>query len=101
MVHREMHRWICEYVFRNHMNADRNEMATELRISERMLDRAMKREDSPEARLVFELCLRYPLRQANPDSSPEAPWAMTPPAFCRGQLPIIEYPSLEMRSSGG
>lgn len=59
MVHKEMHRWICEYVFRNHMNADRNEMATELRISERMLDRAMKREDSPEARLVFELCLRY------------------------------------------
>ena len=59
MVHKEMHRWICEYVFRNHMNADRNEMATELRISERMLDRALKREDSPEARLVFELCLRY------------------------------------------
>lgn len=32
---------------------------TKTRISERMLDRAMKREDSPEARLVFELCLRY------------------------------------------
>ena len=37
MVHKEMHRWVCEYVFRNYMNADRNEMATELRISERML----------------------------------------------------------------
>lgn len=59
MVHKEMHRCICEYVLCKHMNADRNEMATELRISERMLDRALKREDSPEARLVFELCLRY------------------------------------------
>lgn len=59
MVHKEMHRWLCEYVLHKHMNDDRNEMVTELRISERMLDRALKREDSPEARLVFELCLRY------------------------------------------
>lgn len=59
MVHKDIHHWICEYVFQNNMHADRNEMAMKLRISERMLNRALKRGDSFESRLVFELCLRY------------------------------------------
>lgn len=59
MINKEIHRWICEFVFREYMTADRNEMATELSISERMLDHALNREDSLEARLVFKLCLRY------------------------------------------
>lgn len=54
-----MHRWICDFIFRKYMNADCNEMATKLKISERMLDCALKRDDSVKARLVFELCLRY------------------------------------------
>ena len=34
-------------------------MATELKVSDRILDRALKREDSPEGRLVFELCVQF------------------------------------------
>lgn len=59
MVCKEMHRWICNYVLVTCMDSDRNRMAAELRISERMLDRALKRDGSSEARLVFELCMKY------------------------------------------
>lgn len=59
MVQREMHRWVCNYTYHTYMESNPDRMEMELKISERMLNRALKREDSPEARLVFELCMRY------------------------------------------
>ena len=59
MVHKGMQRWLCNYVYQTFMESESSSMATELKVSDRILDRALKREDSPEGRLVFELCVQF------------------------------------------
>ena len=59
MVHKEMQQWICIYTFNTFMDSNADKMALELKVSDRILNRALRREDSPEGRLVFELCIRY------------------------------------------
>ena len=55
--------WINQYVYQHTMQNDVRRMAAELRINEKVIEKALLKENTSETALVFHYCLRYLIQQ--------------------------------------